>query len=138
MYEGSKNKELAAYFFKFLASDRYNELMVDGADALPPVPAFAYGEAFTHPPDYPQEWGLHEPFREQALTTGIPTDVGREHPIRDLIASRYLMPGAHGDHRHLALQTRFTDRCRDPDRVSRCGRLELRRAVSPRPRRRPR
>ena len=72
MYKGSKNKELAAYFFKFLASDRFNELMVEGADALPPVPAFAYGEAFTHPPDYPQEWGLHEPFREQALTTGIP------------------------------------------------------------------
>jgi multiple sugar transport system substrate-binding protein len=72
MYKGSKNKELAAYFFKFLASDRFNELMVEGADALPPVPAFAYGEAFTHPPDYPEEWGLHQPFREQALTTAIP------------------------------------------------------------------
>jgi multiple sugar transport system substrate-binding protein len=72
MYKGSKNKELAAYFFKFLASDRFNELMVEGADALPPVPAFAFGEGFTHPPDYPHEWGLHEPFREQALTTGIP------------------------------------------------------------------
>jgi multiple sugar transport system substrate-binding protein len=72
MYKGSKNKDLAAYFFKFLASDRFNELMVDGADALPPVPAYAFGEAFTHPPDYPNEWGLHEPFREQALTTAIP------------------------------------------------------------------
>jgi len=44
---------------------------VEGADALPPVPAYAFGEAFTHPPDYPQEWGLHEPFRQSALTNGI-------------------------------------------------------------------
>jgi len=72
MYKGSRKKDLAAYFFRFLASDRYNELMVEGADALPPVPAYAFGEGFTHPPDFPNEWGLHELFREQALTTGIP------------------------------------------------------------------
>ncbi len=72
MYKGSKQKDLAAYFFKFLASKRFNELMVDGADALPPVPAYAFGESFTHPPDYPNEWGIHEAFRDQALNLGIP------------------------------------------------------------------
>jgi len=71
MYKGSRHKELVAYFFKFLASDRYNELMVEGADALPPVPDYAFGEAFSHPPDHPNEWGLHDPFRKRALTNGI-------------------------------------------------------------------
>ncbi|RKX35031.1 MAG: hypothetical protein DRP71_05045 [Verrucomicrobia bacterium] len=71
MYKGSKKKDLAAYFFKFLASDRYNELMVEGADALPPVPAYAFGERFTHPPDFPNEWGLHELFRQSVMDNGI-------------------------------------------------------------------
>lgn len=72
LYAGSEKKELAAYFFKFLASRTFNELMVEGADALPPVPAYASGEAFSRPPDFPNEWGLHDVFRETALTIAIP------------------------------------------------------------------
>ncbi|MEZ5276948.1 MAG: extracellular solute-binding protein [Opitutaceae bacterium] len=72
MYAGSKNKELAAYFFKFLASREFNDLIVEGADALPPVPAFASGDTFSRPAEFPNEWGLHDAFLDSALTNAIP------------------------------------------------------------------
>lgn len=75
LYAGSKKKELAAYFFKFLASPEFNNLLIEGADALPPVPAFASGDAFNRPPGREDEWGLHEPFLEAALDYAIPLGV---------------------------------------------------------------
>jgi multiple sugar transport system substrate-binding protein len=75
LYAGSKKKELASYFFKFLASPEFNNLLIEGADALPPVPAYASGDAFSRPPGRENEWGLHDPFLETALNDAIPIGV---------------------------------------------------------------
>lgn len=75
LYAGSKKKDLAAYFFKFLASPEFNNLIIEGADALPPVPAYAFSEGFNHPPGRENEWGLHQPFLETAFSHAIPLGV---------------------------------------------------------------
>lgn len=75
LYAGSKKKELAAYFFKFLASPEFNNLIIEGSDALPPVPAYASGEAFDRPPGRENEWGLHQPFLDTAFSNAIPLGV---------------------------------------------------------------
>lgn len=75
LYAGSKKKELAAYFFKFLASPEFNNLIIEGADALPPVPAYAFSEDFDRPPGRENEWGLHQPFLDTAFSTAIPIGV---------------------------------------------------------------
>jgi ABC-type glycerol-3-phosphate transport system substrate-binding protein len=72
VYKGSKHKDLAVYFLKFMASDTYNEGIVEDPDDLPPSPKFAYGETFSHPPDYPNEWGLHDQIRDMGTEIAIP------------------------------------------------------------------
>lgn len=62
IYTGSRHPELAAYFLKFLASEEYNQLIVEDGDGLPPRPDQARTEAFTHPAKYPNEHDFHEPF----------------------------------------------------------------------------
>lgn len=68
IYAGSKHKNLAALFLKYLTSETYNMQLVREADALPPNPRYTQTELFKQPPDYPNEWGLHEKFHEVALT----------------------------------------------------------------------
>lgn len=71
IYTASEHPELAYYFLKFLASEEYNMQIVRDGDALPPNPAFTRTEAFLRPPDYPNEWGLHERFSEAVRDLGI-------------------------------------------------------------------
>jgi hypothetical protein len=42
---------------------------------LPPIPAFAEKENFLRPPDFPKEWGVHEPFARTAKTSSIAADI---------------------------------------------------------------
>ena len=71
IYAGSEKKELAAYFLKFLASEAYNTQLVEDGHGIPPNPRFANTEAFLHPPEFQNEWGLHEFFIRSAETVGI-------------------------------------------------------------------
>lgn len=72
IYAGSPHKELAKYFLAFLASEDYNMHVIQDADALPPSPEFAKTDAYLQPPDFPNEWGLHESFSEVVASEGIP------------------------------------------------------------------
>lgn len=62
IYSGSKHKDLAINFLKFLASKDYNSQVVDDADALPPNPLYTRDEAFSHPARFPTEWECHDPW----------------------------------------------------------------------------
>jgi multiple sugar transport system substrate-binding protein len=71
IYEGSIKKEAAYYFMKFLASEDYNMGIVRNSDGLPPIPKYTRTEEFLHPPDHPNEWGLHERIRQIAEEIAI-------------------------------------------------------------------
>lgn len=75
VYAGSKHRREAELFLQFLASQPYNEQITADADALPPNPAFAQGEAFTDPPGRPSERGVHAPFADAAKAIGVPPSV---------------------------------------------------------------
>jgi multiple sugar transport system substrate-binding protein len=72
VYKGSKHKDLAVYFLKFMASDTFNRVIVEGTDGFPPVPKFTYEEAYSFPAEYPNEWGLHDKLRDVANEIAIP------------------------------------------------------------------
>jgi multiple sugar transport system substrate-binding protein len=72
VYKGSKHKDLAVYFLKFMASDAYNQGIVENPDGLPPSPKFAYGEKFSRPAEHPNEWGLHDQIRDMGTEIAIP------------------------------------------------------------------
>ncbi len=72
IYKKSKHKELAYYFLKFLASDPFNMNTVRNADGLPPIPEYAKLNEFSHPVEYPNEWGLHDQIRDMTTSLGIP------------------------------------------------------------------
>jgi multiple sugar transport system substrate-binding protein len=74
IYAGARNKELAAYFLAYLASEDYNMQIVRDADGLPPNPVFTETEAFLRPAGHPNEWGVHEAFARAAKETAIPYD----------------------------------------------------------------
>ncbi len=71
LYSQSRHKELATLFLAFLASKEYNDQIVKDGDALPPNPKFTKTEAFNRPPDYPEEWAVHEPFATAALEIAV-------------------------------------------------------------------
>ncbi|MEM1211972.1 MAG: extracellular solute-binding protein [Planctomycetota bacterium] len=72
VYAGSDRPDLAKLFLAYLASEDYNQLIIEDADALPPNPAFTSSEAFLRPPDHPNEWGVHGRFVEMAQDIAIP------------------------------------------------------------------
>ncbi len=72
VYAGSKHKELAYYFMKFYASEKYNNQIIENGDGLPPVPRFTKTEAFSRPPKHPNEWGLHDRILKMATEIAIP------------------------------------------------------------------
>ena len=49
-------------FLEFLASEKYNDTIIEHADALPPNPTFMQKESYHRPPQYSNEWGCHEVF----------------------------------------------------------------------------
>lgn len=71
IYRGGDHQDLAELFPRYLASELYNQLIIDGTDALPPNPRFVESRSFTHPPDWPNEWGCHQPFVDAMHTTAI-------------------------------------------------------------------
>ena len=99
VYKGSKQKDLAVYFLKFMASDTFNRGIIEDPDGLPPVPKYAFEETYSHPVDYPNEWGLHDELRDALMDLGIPfsyspfiqaSTVTRRHSIAfsNLLADR--------------------------------------------------
>lgn len=62
IYRNSKYKKYAALFLSYLASQDYNMQILRDADSLPPNPRYCLTDEYNHPSDYPEEWGLHEPF----------------------------------------------------------------------------
>jgi len=71
IYRGSRHPELAVRFLQFLTSEPFNRLIVQQADALPPVPRFAQSEEFLRPVGRESEWPVHAAFSEAQLTTGL-------------------------------------------------------------------
>lgn len=71
IYTGGKHIGHAERFEEYLASERYNQMIIDDADALPPNPSFANSESFLRPPDWPNEWGCHEQFTRAMEETAI-------------------------------------------------------------------
>ncbi|MEX2382499.1 MAG: ABC transporter substrate-binding protein [Opitutales bacterium] len=74
VYAGGKRKDLAVYFLAYLASEEYNRQIVRDGDGLPPNPIYTETEEFLRPPDYPNEWGVHEAFAAAAREIAIPLD----------------------------------------------------------------
>jgi ABC-type glycerol-3-phosphate transport system substrate-binding protein len=87
IYKGSKNKDLAYYFLKFMASPAYNKEIVRNSDNLPPVPEYADLKEFSEPEQYPEEWGLHDRFREVAEEIAISYSYCPFIPLR--VVERY-------------------------------------------------
>ena len=78
VYSGSDDKDLALYFLEFLASPEYNAQIIRDADGLPPVPAYAAGEAYLTPEVDPArgvyaetEHGVHEAMLRDVQTIAI-------------------------------------------------------------------
>ena len=70
-YAGTKHPVEARQFLQFLASEPFNLLVAESGDALPPLPQYVHTEAFLHPPDHPEAWGVHEAFAKTAPEIGI-------------------------------------------------------------------
>jgi multiple sugar transport system substrate-binding protein len=71
VYSAGKHIDLALLFPEYLASERYNQMIIDDADALPPNPAYVNSESYLRPKDWPNEWGCHEKFVEAMGDTAI-------------------------------------------------------------------
>jgi len=72
VYKGSKHKDLAVYFLKFMASETFNKGIISNPDGLPPSPKFAYSDEYSRPVDHPNEWGLHDQIRDVVNEIAIP------------------------------------------------------------------
>lgn len=62
IYAGSKQKQLAADFLAFLASEEYNLSIIESGDGMPPNPEYLKHPEYLRPADHPDEWGMHEVF----------------------------------------------------------------------------
>jgi ABC-type glycerol-3-phosphate transport system substrate-binding protein len=72
VYKGSRRKDLAVYFLKFMASETFNRGIISNPDGLPPSPKFAYEEEYSRPLEHPNEWGLHDQIRDVVNEIAIP------------------------------------------------------------------
>lgn len=75
VYKNSDHVKEAVEFLDFLTSESFNLLVAESGDALPPVPEYALHPAFNRPPDFPEEWGLHEKFAQAAREIAIPVSI---------------------------------------------------------------
>lgn len=101
VYSQSPNRDLATYFLAFLASKEYNEQIVKDGDALPPNPIYTETEAYRHPPEYPTEWNVHEPFARAAVEISIGGSYS--HFILPSVAERF--ESTWRDRYHAGLET---------------------------------
>jgi ABC-type glycerol-3-phosphate transport system substrate-binding protein len=69
----SPRREEALKFFEFMASEPYNQMINDQADAVCPVKKFAYTDRFLHNPEYPEE-DYNEVWRD-VLVPSLPEEV---------------------------------------------------------------
>jgi multiple sugar transport system substrate-binding protein len=70
-YTGTKHPEDVERFLQFLTSKRFNLLVAESGDSLPPVPKYVHSPEFLRPPDHPEEWGVEKVFETAAATYGI-------------------------------------------------------------------
>lgn len=70
-YTGTKHPEDVYRFLKFLTSERFNLLVAESGDSLPPVPQYVQSPEFLRPPDHPEEWEVEKVFAKAAATYGI-------------------------------------------------------------------
>ena len=75
IYQGSPHADLAAYFVAFLASEDYNQNIIDDCDALPPNPKYLLSDRFLKPAHYPNEWDLRRAYADAATQLAIPVVV---------------------------------------------------------------
>ena len=68
---GTPNLDYAARFLQYLASDTYNQIIVEDADALPPNPKMAETDAFLRPKKWPGEHGAHEKYARATRDYGV-------------------------------------------------------------------
>ncbi len=73
VYAGSPNIDRAKLFLAYLASEEYNMQIVRDGDSLPPNPKYTELEEYKRPRDFPNEWDVHEPFADAAMTLAIGT-----------------------------------------------------------------
>lgn len=67
VYRGSRNLDLAKLFLAFYASEEYSMQIVKDGDGLPPIPKYTKTGEYLRPKEYPNEWGCHEVFAEDAI-----------------------------------------------------------------------
>lgn len=70
-YTGTKHPEDVQRFIQFLTSERFNVLVAESGDSLPPVPKYVNTPEFLRPPDHPEEWEVQKVFSTAAATYGI-------------------------------------------------------------------
>ncbi|MBL8991702.1 MAG: extracellular solute-binding protein [Spirochaetia bacterium] len=75
MYQGTKQREAAEYFYKFLGSSDYNMNIIAVGDSSPPDPAYLERTEFLKPVGYTNEWEIHEIYARAQKANGQ----GREY-----------------------------------------------------------
>ena len=84
IYKGSKHKEQARLFLKFLAAKEYNDLIIRSSDGLPPNPEWAEDNPeFRTPPGREFEGDLHDNELKWTLSIGIPESQSPYYPLGD-------------------------------------------------------
>ena len=82
VYAGSRYKKEAELFLSFLASEEYNQLLIDGADGLPPNPQIARRSTeFLTPARYPHEGTTHQNELKWAETIALPDPCSPYFPL---------------------------------------------------------
>ena len=82
VYAGSRYKKEAELFLSFLASEEYNQLLIDGADGLPPNPQIARRSTeFLTPARYPHEGTTHQNELKWAETIALPDSCSPYFPL---------------------------------------------------------
>jgi multiple sugar transport system substrate-binding protein len=71
LYAGSKHPELAKLFLSFLASDDYNNTIVEDGDSLPPNPRLTTTPAYLNPPAHRGEAQANQQFVRVAQELAI-------------------------------------------------------------------
>ncbi len=94
VYRGSRHPELAKLFMAFYASEEYSMQIVGDGDGLPPIPRYTQTEAYLRPAEYPNEWGCHEVFADDALHNGIAVSYSPFVQTETVTNLQYQMCGA--------------------------------------------
>lgn len=83
LYKGSRHKDLAKHFFRWLTSAEYNLYVVGDADGDPPNMNYLKVETYLRPAAYTNEWKYNEVLARLNATTGVPEEI-----------SPFVVPGA--------------------------------------------